>query len=108
MKYNIIITILIIGIIAALLSLGTVLSNTLIHNANDLTTEEIYCAKTEMKMLLNHPIDYFFVTKIVVAEKKGNLFYVDAYTIGGIKYVSYELECGEGSRLLWSLFFWYL
>ncbi len=95
----IIITIVIIVI------LSVVLLKIIITDNNELTTEEIACAKEETYMILENPIEQLIVVEVSVDKKHENVLSTTAYAIGGIRYATVDTICGQQTTVTWRRWF---
>ncbi len=76
-----------------------------IKDANNLSAEDIACAKRDTNMILNNPIERFLIVKTVIDKKESDTLFTSSYTIAGIKYATVELVCNEGSKVTWRRWF---
>lgn len=95
---------IIIGIIVAFIA-AIALPVLLLNDANNLSAEDIACAKRDTNMILENPIERLLILKTVVNKKEGDTLYTSAYTIAGIKYATVELICDEHSTVTWRRWF---
>lgn len=77
----------------------------LIKDANNLSAEDIACAKRDTDMILENPIERFFILKTVVDKKENDTLFTSVHTIAGIKYATVELVCDQNSTVTWKKWF---
>lgn len=61
------------------------------HDAKNVSPQDIELIKDEAREVLEHPLDFLQIMKLVVREKTSEKIYIDAYTFFGLKYAVVEI-----------------
>lgn len=70
---------------------GIAIPNAIFQDAHNVSLKEIKIAKKESTEVLEHPLDFLQIIKLVFREKKQEKIYLDAYTFFGLRYAVVEV-----------------
>lgn len=73
------------------LGIGIAIPNLIYYDKTNVPQKNIETAKKSTSDILEHPLDFLLITKLIVREKKQEKVLVDAYTFFGLRYAVVEV-----------------
>lgn len=71
---------------------GIAIPKVIYQDAKNVSHSEIKIAKEDAYDVLEHPLDFLQIMKLVVREKNQEKIYLDAYTFFGLRYAVVEID----------------
>lgn len=85
--------------------LSIAVPKTIIRDNQELTDQEIACAKRDVAMILENPIERTLIIETSIDGKEDGVLHASSYTLGGLKYATVDLVCNEYSTVTWRRWF---